>query len=195
MAAEEQDQRYMTDIHLLRRAREGESQAFDSLFQNHKDGVYACLWHLLDGEPDAVEEAVGAVFLSAWRGLPGFRMESSFSTWLYRIAVNEGRACVRRKRRQRMFGWFSFSEQDSAVVAQYSDPTADALRDEETRELWRAVRALPEPYRTPTILRYMSGLDSREIATVLRRPCGTIRYQLSRAMQLLRERLGGVWLD
>jgi len=52
---------------------------------------------------------------------------------------------------------------------------------------------LPEPYKTPVILRYLNGMDSTEISAVLGRPAGTVRYQLSRALQLLRERLGSEW--
>jgi RNA polymerase sigma-70 factor (ECF subfamily) len=195
MAAEKRYQPYVTEHTLLQQAREGESRAFDTLFREHKDGVYACLWHLLEGEADAVEEAVGAVFLSAYRGLHQFRMDSSFSTWLYRIAVNEAHARARRKRRQRLLGWFSLDDRDTRHddLVTIGDPTEEILREEDGRTLWRAVRALPEPYRTPTVLRYMAGLDSGDIGVVLRRPSGTVRYQLSRARQLLRERLGDEW--
>src|SRR5947199_3334551 len=98
-----------SDQLLLVRARAGESQALDQLFVQHKDGVYACLWHLLGGDPDLVEEAVGSVFLSAYRGLGRFRGESALSTWLYRIAVNEANARIRRKRRWNVLGWLQLS--------------------------------------------------------------------------------------
>src|SRR5438105_220228 len=68
---------------LLQRARAGDSSAFDHLFTLYKDGVYACLWHLLDGDVELAEDAVGSVFLSAFRGLDRFRADSSLSTWLY----------------------------------------------------------------------------------------------------------------
>jgi RNA polymerase sigma-70 factor (ECF subfamily) len=197
MAAEKQQQRYIAERMLVERARNGEGVAFDALFRAHKDGVYACLWHLLDGEADAVEDAVGAVFLSAFRGLAGFRMESSFATWLYRIAVNEARGRARRRRKQRLLGWFSLDGRSTECRALTGgpDPKENLLRDEETRMLRRAVRALPEPYRTPMVLRYMAGMDSPDIASVLRRPRGTVRYQLSRAIEILKERLGGEWME
>jgi RNA polymerase sigma-70 factor (ECF subfamily) len=176
-------------------AREGDGEAFDRLFHEHKDAVYSCLWHLLDGEADVVEEAVGNVFLSAYRSLGRFRGDSAFSTWLYRIAVNEAHACIRRKRRRRMLGFLSFSDPDveRAIGPAADDPAEQVLQEEAERALSRAVRALPEPYRTPLILRYISGLAAPEIASALKRPPGTIRYQLSRALQILRERLGSEW--
>ncbi len=178
--------------HLLDRARAGDSQAFDRLFVRHKDGVYACLWHLLNGDPDLVEEAVGNVFLNAYRSLRQFRSESSLSTWLYRIAVNEARARIRQKRRGGIRGWFSLNGPNAEITAG-PDPAEEALRTEEERILWKAVRALPEPFRTPIVLRYLSGLGSPQIADALRRPAGTVRYQLSRGLQILRERLGDEW--
>src|SRR5579871_5794658 len=99
MWAEKRHKPFLLEHSLLQRARTGETEAFDHLFTEYKDGVYACLWHLLDGDADLVEEAVGNVFLSAYRSLGRFRGESSFSTWLYRIAVNEAHARNRQKRR------------------------------------------------------------------------------------------------
>src|SRR5947208_4228440 len=101
---------FAMDQSLLRRAQAGDNFAFDQLFYQHKDGVYACLWHLLGGDPDQVEEAVGNAFLSAFRSLGRFRGEAAFSTWLYRIAMNEAHARIRQKRRWRLFGSRSIDE-------------------------------------------------------------------------------------
>src|SRR5947199_8836128 len=110
MLAEKRQQPFLQEQHLLHRARAGETEAFDRLFQEHKDGVYACLWHLLGREADLVEEAVGSVFLNAYRSLGSFRGDASFSTWLYRIAMNEAHARIRQKRRRRLLGWDSLDE-------------------------------------------------------------------------------------
>jgi RNA polymerase sigma factor (sigma-70 family) len=108
--------------------------------------------------------------------------------------VNEARARLRQKRRGGLLGWFSLSGTTAEIeTANSSDPAKEMLRTEEERILWKAVRALPEPYRTPIILRYLSGLASPQIADALRRPAGTVRYQLSRGLQILRERLGSEW--
>ena len=192
MLAEKQQKSDLSEQTLLLRARAGETDAFDCLFREHKDGVYACLWNLLDGEADLVEEAVGSVFLSAYTGLGRFRGAASFSTWLYRIAVNEAHARIRQKRRQQLFRWFSLHDPEvaKAAVAMSDDPADRLLRSEEDRRLRQAVQCLPEPYRTAVVLRYLSGMAAAEIAEILHRPAGTVRYQLSRALQILRERLG-----
>jgi RNA polymerase sigma-70 factor, ECF subfamily len=182
------------DEDLVRRTRAGDAAAFDHLFTRYKDGVYACLWHLLSGDAELVEEAVGNVFLSAYRNLGKFRGDSLFTTWLYRIAVNEAHARIRQKRRWQLLHWFSLHELDDVAAApKAADPSEYLMQVEGAALLFAAVRALPEPYRTPVILRYISGMASPEIATVLRRPAGTVRYQLSRALQILRERLGSDW--
>lgn len=195
MLAEKQQKPYRPVEDLLRRAQGGEAEAFDHLFTCCKDGVYACLWHLLNGDADLVEEAVGSVFLNAYRSLGQFRGESALSTWLYRIAVNEAHARLRQKRRRRLFGLLSFQEPEVSgeSLPKAEDPAECLQRAEEDRQLWQAVNALPEPYRTPVVLRYTSGMATGDIAEVLRRPAGTIRYQLSRGLEILRERLGSEW--
>jgi RNA polymerase sigma-70 factor (ECF subfamily) len=192
MLAQDRNKPFLGEQRLLQRARAGETEAFDGLYREHKDGVYACLWHLLGGEADLVEDAVGNVFLSAYRGLGSFRGESSFATWLYRIAVNEAHARIRHKRRLQMVGWLSLSDPKllEEIPSSATDPAEHLLRSEGNQSLRRAVWALPEPYRTPVILRYVGGLGPAEISSVLKRPAGTVRYQLCRAMEILRERLG-----
>ncbi len=194
--AEERQRAQWPEEELVRRAQAGEAEAFDRLFTSHKDGVYACLWHLLNGDSDQVEEAVGSVFISAYRGLARFRGEAALSTWLYRIAVNEARARIRQKRRRRLGGLLSFHEPalSREALPETNDPAKRFLHSEEDRLLWQAVRALPEPYRTPVVLRYMSGMATGEIAEALRRPSGTVRFQLSRGLQILRERLESDWI-
>ena len=173
---------------LLHRARAGDTEAFDQIFTQCKEMVYVCLYHLLEGDREAVEDAVGNVFLAAFRSLPRFRGEASFTTYLYRIAVNEAHAQRRRWRRQRVETAFTGAEEARSDPNQ-PDPALIYEHAEEGRRLTRAVRALPEPYRTPIILRYLNGVPSAEIAIILKRPAGTVRYQVSRGLRLLRERM------
>lgn len=179
----------LTEDNLISRARAGEAEAFDRLFVLHKDETFTCLYHLLNGDAEAVEEAVGNVFLSAFRALPHFRGEAAFSTYLYRIAINEAHAQRKRRGRiERAETPLTVSEEGLSDPNQ-PDPSAQYEQKEEERRLTRAVRALPEPFRTPVILRYLSGVAAVEIARVLKRPAGTVRYQVSRGLDILRERL------
>ena len=173
---------------LLRRAAGGDRAAFDLLFARHKDRVYACLYQLLDGDSEQIEEAVGTVFLAAFRALPGFRGEAALSTYLFRIAVNEAtrRRKVRDQLRRResphevrdettrttVSGEMGGDESGFAGTGVGSNPEGAVVRAEEGRLLAQAVRALPEPYRTPVILRYLNDLPAVDVARILGRPCG-----------------------
>jgi RNA polymerase sigma-70 factor (ECF subfamily) len=177
---------------LLLRARAGERQAFDRLFARHREGVYLCLFALLDADGDQIEEAVGAVFLSAFLALPFFRGEAAFATWLHSIAANEARG--RRKRRgllRRHETPLSLAAEEGLPDTGVPGPEMQCVLAEEESRLTRAVRALPEPYRTPVALHCLGDVPAVEIARRLERPPGTIRYQISRGLRLLRERLGG----
>jgi RNA polymerase sigma-70 factor (ECF subfamily) len=176
---------------LLRRARAGEHQAFDRLFARYQAGVYLCLLALLDADSDQIEEALGAVFLSAFLAMPCFRGEAAFATWLHSIAVNEARGRRRRRgllRRHEMP--LSQTAEEELPDTATPGPEMQCVLAENQRELDRAVRTLPEPYRTPVALHCLSGIPAAEIARSLQRPAGTVRYQVSRGLQLLRERLG-----
>src|SRR5688500_14416460 len=82
---------------LLARAREGDLDAFAELVRRYEHRVRAVLFRLLDDDRD-VEEATQDAFVQAWRNLDRFRREATAFTWLYRIAVNEAYARLRRKR-------------------------------------------------------------------------------------------------
>lgn len=178
----------------LQRAATGDRDAFNKIFDAHKDSVHSTLWHILNGDDELVEEAVGNVFLSVYRGLPSFRHDSSFTTWLYRIMINEAKARMRarmfRSRRQEVALADDVAADNSSG---YGDPAISVSSAESRRILTSAVQALPEPYRTPIILRYLQDIPSNSISEILHRPPGTVRYQLSRGIQLLRERLGESW--
>ena len=189
---------------IVDRARNGDSAAFDILFNTHKDAIYRLLWHLLDGDKERVEEAVGAVFLSAYRAMGKFRGDAAFETWLYRIAVRESSVHRRQRHKEISFreSLVSLSEQVLATwglgkqpqePADTNDPLHTLLQNEQNQQLHIALQRLPEPYRTPIILRYLSGKENSEIATVLQRPQGTVRYQISRGLKLLAERLESGW--
>jgi RNA polymerase sigma-70 factor (ECF subfamily) len=175
---------------LLQRARAGERAAFDKLFARHRNSVYVYLRRLMEGDGEQVEEAVGAVFLSAFQALPRFRGEAAFATWLHSIAANEAR---RRRRRQdllrRREAPLSLAEEEDLLDGSGPGPEMRCILAEEDRLLTRAVRALPEPYRTPVLLHCVKGTPAAEIARQLDRPAGTVRYQVSHGLKILRERL------
>src|SRR5437667_12845617 len=92
-------QRYpdLPDDELVRLAQSGDTRAFDELVQRYRDKVYRLSFKILRHEDDAAE-AMQDAFLSAFRGLKNFKVESTFSTWLYRIATNASLMQYRKRR-------------------------------------------------------------------------------------------------
>lgn len=167
----------------VRRAQQGDPDAFGTLYDAHAGRVYAlCL--RLAGDPGRATELAQDVFVRAWERLDSFRGESAFGTWLHRLAVNvvfqEGRAD--RRRRQRV-----------TLGEDLGTPTPDAPgRGNEPGvrlDLERAVAALPNLLREVFVLHDVEGYQHGEIAALLGLPVGTCRSHLFRARRQLREAL------
>ena len=123
---------------------------------------------------DAVQEAV----LKAWKGRNRLRTREYFETWLIRILINECRNIQRTGKRM-------------IPTDSWPEPEADPRMPEKDRELREAIRELDERLRTPVILYYIEGYDTRETARILRLPHGTVCGRLKRAREALKEYLSG----
>jgi RNA polymerase sigma-70 factor (ECF subfamily) len=165
---------------LVRRAQSGDTDAFGNLYRLHAGRVYAlCL--RLEGDVTRAEELTQDVFVRAWEGLPGFRGESAFGTWLHRLAVNvvlaDRRAAWRRDRRV-----VAVEEPERHETPRESDP-ALAL------DLEAAIATLPPGARAVLVLHDLEGYQHAEISAMTGIAEGTSKAQLFRARRLLRERL------
>ncbi len=184
----------LEDGALVAEVRAGQRGAFDVLVRRHQDRVWrVCLRWL--GDPATAEETAQDVFLAAFRGLAGFRGESSFRTWLLRITVNHCQN-ARTARHRRAFGRHdAMSGEDGAVVREIVDPAplADTRADgaQSRARLHAALAALDEDLRAVVLLRDVEDLDYEEIAQVLDVPRGTVKSRLHRARTLLAEQLLG----
>lgn len=175
---------------LIQRARARDQDAFAVLVRLHQRQIYNLALRMLRDREEA-SEATQEVFLAAWQGLPRFREEARFATWLYRIAY---RHCLKVAESQRRDG--AARAELAAEAARASMPEALMSRaragDAETamREAVRAeVASLPPRYRSALVLRHMQDLSYEEIAEVMRVPIGTVKTHLFRARAILRDRL------
>ena len=167
---------------LIHRAQQGDRAAFEALYRAHAGRVYAlCL--RLTADAAQAEERTQDAFVRAWERLATFRGESAFSSWLYRLTVNEvllGRRAERR-REQRVV-----TTDDPAALERLRDATAGpgiAL------DLERAVAVLPPGAREVFVLHDVEGYRHDEIAQLTGIAVGTSKAQLFRARRLLREAL------
>lgn len=174
----------MTDEReLIRRAKKGDSDAFRLLVEEYQTAVYRLALRMCgeSGAEDAAQEA----FVAAWRGLPRFRGECRFSTWLYRLTTNAAIDYLRREQKQRTDG-----DLDDLPLADDSpSPQEQAERSETQQRVRKALAALSEEHRQILLLRYMQELDYGEIAQALHISEGTVKSRINRAKARLRELL------
>jgi RNA polymerase sigma-70 factor, ECF subfamily len=171
------------DNELVQRAQNGDTQAFGELVLKHQQFVYNLALRGL-GNPEDAQDLAQEAFLKAWRGLPSFRKEAQFRTWLYRITVN---LCYNRRPQMRK----EIGAQDIDSVVEMADTSkrqvAEQAEFEEMRRyLLQKLEDLPRGYRILILLRYQQGLSYDEMAEVMDVPLGTIKTGLFRAHQLLR---------
>ncbi len=168
----------------------GRHEDFHGLIAPYRRGVYLAAYDILQTVADA-EEVAQETFLKAFRALRGFRRESQFSTWLFRIAVNEARMRLRRRREVSLEAVFPDDEEGDyspTMLADWREIPSDALLREETRRLVReAIAALPERYREIITLRDVNGLNVAETAEILGISVGNTKVRLLRARLLLRD--------
>ena len=170
---------------LVEAAQSGEAEAIRSLYDAYRDRVWKILLYML-GDPLQVQDVFQSVFFKFFRGLSGFRFQSSLLTWLYRIARNE---CLNHRRRLRV-PCVPLEEILGSRDEIDSRPEADAgIRWERERVLRQAVRQLPPKMREVIILKYVEELSYEEIGQALDCAAGTVASRLSRALAELGERL------
>lgn len=169
---------------LVRAAADGDTAAYELLYRRHAPRVFAVLWRLCGGQQARAEDALQEAFLQAWKALPGFRFESSLSTWLHRLGVNA--ALMELRGRAGGHDHDSLDDVDGGVPElAVHDRCAGTERD-----LERALATLPPRARAVLVLHDIEGWKHQEIAEQLQMAVGSSKAQLHRARGLLRARLG-----
>ena len=175
------------DRALVEAAARGSREAFDELVRRHQAAIVNLVRVLVPGGGDA-EDLAQDVFVRAWKSLRTFRGESTFRTWLHRVAINVVRTNqVKRGRAQRLFR--QPLENDPEPPAQ--DAPVDA-RLARRQIIDRALASLPDDLRAAVTLRDLQGLDYQEIAAALGVPLGTVESRIFRARQRLKPLLASL---
>lgn len=181
-----------TDQELVRRAQSGDRRAFDLLVLKYQQKVVNLIGRYIRDPAEVLDVAQDA-FLKAYRALDGFRGESAFYTWLYRIAVNTVKNHVVAQGRRPP------GDDLEADVAEQMDlgvrlrenatPEGHLLTDEIARTIQQALDALPDDLRTAIVLRELEGMSYEEIANAMDCPIGTVRSRIFRAREAIDKRL------
>lgn len=170
------------DTALLRACQQGDIKAFDRLFQIYREPVFR-LAYRFTGNRDDAEDLTQEIFVKVFERIGSFRCESSFATWLYRLAVN---TCLNFKR--------DLKRSESLDVADdwWGDevnPEAVCERIELQRRIEAEIAALPTTLRVAFVLVVLEDMPYRDVAEILGLSVDAVRMRVSRARQILREKL------
>jgi RNA polymerase sigma-70 factor (ECF subfamily) len=180
--------RFDSDLQLVQRAQQGDSDAFASLFHAHKARIYSVCLRMTNNTAEA-EDLTQDAFVQVFRKLATFRGDSALSTWLYRIAVNTVLMYFRKKT-LRQISLDEPYDQDAKTVRREYGKRDDRLAGSVDRmALARAITELPAGYRTIFLLHEVEGYEHQEIAELLKCSVGNSKSQLHKAKLRIRELL------
>jgi len=167
----------------VRAAAAGDRHAFQRLYQLHVGRVHGAVYRLAGYDHARAEDLTQDAFIRAWQKLPGFRHESAFGTWLYRLAINVALMDIRARGANPVS-----TTADEELPDTGSTPFCAAERE----ELQRAIAMLPPRARAVLVLHDIEDWKHEEIAAELDMATGTSKAQLHRARGLLRKALGEI---
>lgn len=175
----------MTEEALIRRAWEGDREAFSALVESYKIAVYNLAYRMLGRAEDA-EDVAQETFLRAYSRLKTYDPEKRFSTWLLSIATH---LCIDHLRRKPTV---SLEDQPGfdVIDERLEEPEKVSLRREQREEVQALLSTLPEKYRTPLVLRYWYDQSYQEIARTLGLTESLVKTRLFRARQMLADEVG-----
>lgn len=181
------------DIQKVGELRSGDIRAFEFLFDKYREKVFRVAYRFLRDREDALE-VTQDVFVRAYTGIAGFKTDSKFFTWLYRITINRAIDLARSRRKR---SWVEVetpvlesAERASLERSPDPDPVEVAEEKELQERLAQAVARLSEKHRTVFLLHAMENLSYKEIADIMGSSIGTVMSRLFYARQKLQEALG-----
>jgi len=184
----------LSDQQLVERFWAGDKEVLSELLSRYYSRVYRLCYGILRNSHDA-EEVIQEIFLRVFQKLDLFKGESSFSSWLYRVAINTTYMKLREKRGGDML---SFEEVGKLLDEQVieggggewvSKPDDELLTEEANKIIGEAISHLPEEFQKVVILRDLDGLSTEEVGRLLGLTPSAVKSRLHRARLFLRKRL------
>lgn len=170
---------------LIEKAGRGDAYAFEQLMAAHESKMYAVALRMCGNREDA-QDCLQEAMLRVYRALAGFKGQSSFSTWVYRITMNSCLDELRRRKSRTATSLDAMLENGFAPSDEGDTPEQSSLRSEQRRALEKAIAGLPEDMRAAIVLRDVQGCSYDEIADALDANVGTIKSRISRGREKLR---------
>lgn len=180
------------DIELIRMALAGDQQGYREILKRYRAPLYNLLFRMVHNKMEA-EDLVQEAFIKAFGALSTFNDEYAFSTWLFKIAINN---CIDHFRKKRL-KTFSLDKpidaKDGEIRRELPDvtyqPEYTLLSKEKTLLIEQAIQNLPEKYRVSIILRHTEEKSYEEISQILNIPLGTVKARIFRAREMLKKQL------
>lgn len=180
------------DLHLITEVQKGNKQAFDSLVIKYQYKVFKLVARYIS-DPSEVLDVTQEAFIKAYKAIDHFRGESSFYTWLYRIAVNTAKNHLITKGRRVPESEHEISEIEQFIskanVKEFSTPERTLIYDEMEHLLFDIIDELPSDLRTAIMLRELEGMTYDEISEIMGCPVGTVRSRIFRARESIEKKI------
>ena len=181
-----------TEKSVIQKALAGDQRAFTEILNRYRGSIYHLIFKMVHNKEET-EDLVQEAFIKAFSSLETFNEEFAFSTWLYKIAINN---CIDhfRKKRLKTFSIDNPIESKNGFIQrEFSDtsylPDNPLLSKEKSRLIEDAIANLPEKYRISIVLRHSEDKSYEEISQILRIPLGTVKARIFRAREMLKKQL------
>ena len=177
----------MNENRIIQRITEGDKSAFEELFKLYENRIYnlALKW---TGDPQDALDVSQEIFLRVYRYLPGFKNQSSFGTWIYRIAINVCRDAFSKKN-ENVLSLDGDEEYETQIPDLRYSPEIEFEKRQIKEVLKEAILSLDDSHKAVVIMRDINGMSYEEIAQALEINTGTVRSRLARAREKLRKKL------
>jgi RNA polymerase sigma-70 factor (ECF subfamily) len=183
------DLEHEDDESLVARTRRGEQGAFDVLVQRYKERLYATVYHMTSNHEDA-NDLVQDSLIKAYKSIHSFKGQSSFYTWVYRIAVNRTINFIKRRKTRNHYSLDDVdsniqSDPDFVELMSHVTPRREVGLGELQEKLNEALQKLSETHRAVVTMHDVQGMTHADIAKVMKCSEGTVRSRLFYARQQL----------
>lgn len=173
------------ELKLIQEFNEGNEQAYNQLVLRYKEKIYWIVRRMIPDHDDA-DDITQSVFIKAYQSLRSFKGDSSFYTWIYRIAINLSLNEIRRKKIHKIF---SIDDAIHQISSTDDQPIETMMKEERTRLIKSAIDQLPEKQKKVFLLRYYEELPYDEIAKILHTSVGGLKANYFHAVKKIGEHL------
>ena len=178
----------MDERELIERAIRGDARAFNDLMASQEKRMYAVALRMFGSREDA-EDCLQDAMIRIYRSISGFKFQSSFSTWVYRVTMNTCLDELRKRKNRPNTSLDGLLESGWSPMDGGESPERHAMRREMRQKLQAFIGELPEDMRAAVVLRDVQGYSYDEIARMLDANVGTIKSRISRGREKLREKI------